>query len=306
MWSTGTAAESSFSSLELLFKDSSTWSHGPRAHWSLHRFLRLRGGPGTARAAPAVTARFPREPRNGKVIPRPSGYRGSSHVPSSDPCKMSGCLHNPGLFLWNLGNAALRQDGPLTQCCQSCVNVLRALRRELMRKTKDDTWKADNLRRHLWARLAGLAHSWGSVPGCDCEGLSPAQNTPSGGPTEEKHREWKLSKESGADSPGCREHKPQERMAGQEGHGAREQARGERHRDKQRERRKDTCEWSREKLGEKSREQDAEKPQSRGKDRDRGKEPRAQRAELRQMASPHSLRGPQLLERVEHRVRSGN
>ncbi|XP_036755484.2 cytoplasmic dynein 2 intermediate chain 1 isoform X1 [Manis pentadactyla] len=150
---------------------------------------------------------------------------------------------------------------------------------QLKRKTKDDTWKADDLRRHLW-------------------------NTPSGGPTEEKHREWKLSKESGADSPECSEHKPQERTAGQEGHGAREQARGERHRDKQRERRKDTCEWGREKLREKSREQDAEKPRSRGKDRDRGKEPRAQRAELRQTAAPHSLRGPQLLERAEHRVRS--
>nr|XP_036855385.1 WD repeat-containing protein 60 [Manis javanica] len=150
---------------------------------------------------------------------------------------------------------------------------------QLKRKTKDDTWKADDLRRHLW-------------------------NTPSGGPIEEKHREWKLSKESGADSPECREHKPQERTAGQEGHGAKEQARGERHRDKQRERRKDTCEWDREKLREKSREQHAEKPRSRGKDRDRSKEPRAQRAELRQTAAPHSLRGPQLLERAEHRVRS--
>ncbi|KAK2505110.1 hypothetical protein MC885_014494 [Smutsia gigantea] len=175
---------------------------------------------------------------------------------------------------------------------------------QLKRKTKDDTWKADDLRRHLWACLAELAHGWGSVPECDCHGLSPAQNTPSGGPTEEKRKERKLSKESGVDSPECREHKPQERTAGQEGHGAREQAHGKWDRDKQRERRKNTCEWDREKLREKSQEQDAEKPQSRGKDRDRGKEHRARRAELRQTAAPNSLRGPQLLERAEHRVRS--
>ncbi|XP_065795712.1 cytoplasmic dynein 2 intermediate chain 1 isoform X4 [Muntiacus reevesi] len=137
------------------------------------------------------------------------------------------------------------------------------------RRTKDDTWKADDLRKHLWA----------------------AQSS---GPKEEKkHRDRKPKplRESEADLADGKEHRPgdpdreathreRERAAERDGHAAREYPRGDRHR----ERRKD-----RDRPKERHRELDAEKPHGRGKERERDQEHRARREELRQAAAHHNL-----------------
>ncbi|XP_070122228.1 cytoplasmic dynein 2 intermediate chain 1 isoform X2 [Equus caballus] len=160
------------------------------------------------------------------------------------------------------------------------------------RRSKDDTWKADDLRRHLW-----VAHS--------------------GSPKEDKkHREKLPPKESEMDVPEYKEHrhrepdgdtKYRERMAERDGHPSREPARGERDREKPRERRKDARDQDRGKLKEKHREQDAEKAHRRGKDREKDQDRRARREELRQAAAYHNLlgrdvRGWQVLERAERKV----
>ncbi|KAM9698449.1 cytoplasmic dynein 2 intermediate chain 1 isoform 6-T6 [Dama dama] len=136
-----------------------------------------------------------------------------------------------------------------------------------LRRTKDDTWKADDLRKHLWA----------------------AQSS---GPKEEKkHRDRKPLRESEADLADGKEHRPgdpdreakhreRERAAERDGHAAREHPRGDRHR----ERRKD-----RDRQKERHRELDAEKPHGRGKERERDQEHRARREELRQAAAHHNL-----------------
>uniref|UniRef100_A0A8C4KTU3 Uncharacterized protein n=5 Tax=Equus asinus TaxID=9793 RepID=A0A8C4KTU3_EQUAS len=160
------------------------------------------------------------------------------------------------------------------------------------RRSKDDTWKADDLRRHLW-----VAHS--------------------GSPKEDKkHREKLPPKESEMDVPEYKEHrhrepdgdtKYRERTAERDGHPSREPARGERDREKPRERRKDARDQDRGKLKEKHREQDAEKAHRRGKDREKDQDRRARREELRQAAAYHNLlgrdvRGWQVLERAERKV----
>ncbi|XP_072870073.1 cytoplasmic dynein 2 intermediate chain 1-like [Chlorocebus sabaeus] len=158
------------------------------------------------------------------------------------------------------------------------------------RRTKDDTWKADDLRKHLWAIQSG------------------------GSKEEKKHREKKLRKESEMDPP---EHKEprwrdpdqdaRSRDRAAEVHTAKESPRGERDRDRQRERRRDAKDREKEKLKEKHRE--AEKSHSRGKDREKEKDRRAQKEEPRQTVARHNLLGQethdrQLLERAERKGRS--
>ncbi|XP_068828855.1 cytoplasmic dynein 2 intermediate chain 1 [Capricornis sumatraensis] len=126
------------------------------------------------------------------------------------------------------------------------------------RRTKDDTWKADDLRKHLWAAQAS-------------------------GPKEEKHRDRKPLRESEADLADGKEHRPRdpdreakhrERAAERDGHAAREHPRGDRERDRRKER---------------HRELDAGRPHGRGKERERDQEHRARREELRQAAGHHNL-----------------
>ncbi|XP_011927689.1 PREDICTED: WD repeat-containing protein 60 isoform X4 [Cercocebus atys] len=158
------------------------------------------------------------------------------------------------------------------------------------RRTKDDTWKADDLRKHLWAIQSG------------------------GSKEEKKHREKKLRKGSEMDLP---EHKePRYRDPDQDArsrdraaevHTAKESPRGERDRDRHRERRRDAKDREKEKLKEKHRE--AEKSHSRGKDREKEKDRRAQKEEPRQTVARHNLLGQethdrQLLERAERKGRS--
>uniref|UniRef100_A0A2K5YVN4 Cytoplasmic dynein 2 intermediate chain 1 n=1 Tax=Mandrillus leucophaeus TaxID=9568 RepID=A0A2K5YVN4_MANLE len=158
------------------------------------------------------------------------------------------------------------------------------------RRTKDDTWKADDLRKHLWAIQSG------------------------GSKEEKKHREKKLRKGSEMDLP---EHKePRYRDPDQDArsrdraaevHTAKESPHGERDRDRHRERRRDAKDREKEKLKEKHRE--AEKSRSRGKDREKEKDRRAQKEEPRQTVARHNLLGQetlnrQLLERAERKGRS--
>ncbi|XP_049737638.1 cytoplasmic dynein 2 intermediate chain 1 isoform X1 [Elephas maximus indicus] len=162
------------------------------------------------------------------------------------------------------------------------------------RRTKDDTWKADELRKHLWVAQAD----------------SPKD--------EKKHREKKLHKESESDLLEYRERKyknqdpdtkHKERANERDAHVSKETLRGERDREKQRERKKDTKDREREKYKEKHREQDTEKSHSRGKDREKEKERKARKEELRQTTAYHNLLGreacdKQLLEKVEKKIRS--
>ncbi|XP_073915893.1 cytoplasmic dynein 2 intermediate chain 1 isoform X3 [Castor canadensis] len=162
------------------------------------------------------------------------------------------------------------------------------------KRNKDDTWKAEDLRKHLWAVQSG----------------SPKE--------EKKHREKKLHKESDVDLIECKEHKyrdpdrdvrHRERMGERDPHTSKENPRGERDRDKHRERRKDTKDREKEKLKEKYREQDAEKSYSRGKDREKEKDRRARKEELRQTTTYHNLLGReacdrQLPDRVEKKSHS--
>ncbi|XP_045243971.2 cytoplasmic dynein 2 intermediate chain 1 isoform X2 [Macaca fascicularis] len=158
------------------------------------------------------------------------------------------------------------------------------------RRTKDDTWRADDLRKHLWAIQSG------------------------GSKEEKKHREKKLRKESEMDLPEHKEPRyrdPEQdarsRDRAAEVHTAKESPRGERDRDRQRERRRDAKDREKEKLKEKHRE--AEKSHSRGKDREKEKDRRAQKEEPRQTVARHNLLGQethdrQLLERAERKGRS--
>ncbi|KAM9229891.1 cytoplasmic dynein 2 intermediate chain 1 [Dugong dugon] len=162
------------------------------------------------------------------------------------------------------------------------------------RRTNDDTWKADDLRKHLWVTQAD----------------SPKEG--------KKHREKKLHKESKIDllEYRVRKYKDQdpdakykERISERDAHMSKETPRGERDREKQRERKKDTKDWEREKYKEKHREQDTEKSHSRGKDREKEKERKARKEELRQTTAYHNLLGheardKQLLEKAERKIRS--
>ncbi|KAL1790345.1 WD repeat-containing protein 60 isoform X1 [Sigmodon hispidus] len=164
------------------------------------------------------------------------------------------------------------------------------------RRTKDDTWKADDLRRHIKAVQSG----------------SPKED--------KKLREKKTYKDSELGPSEYREHKSKdpdrearhkEKTSERDLHIYTEHPRGERDREKHKERRKEGKDREKEKLRERHREQDAEKAHSRGKDREREKERRARREELKQTVAYHDLltresRGRQLLERVEKKVHAAN
>ncbi|XP_054548759.1 cytoplasmic dynein 2 intermediate chain 1 isoform X2 [Talpa occidentalis] len=121
------------------------------------------------------------------------------------------------------------------------------------RRTRDDTWKADELRRHLVGALAGAARD------------------------EKKPREKKLRREAEPDVPDGRERArdpsrdpaPRDRTVERAGQPSREHLRGDRDRDKPKERRKDGRERDRERTRDKAREAEADKAQSRGKERER-------------------------------------
>ncbi|XP_051008441.1 cytoplasmic dynein 2 intermediate chain 1 [Acomys russatus] len=161
------------------------------------------------------------------------------------------------------------------------------------RRTKDDTWKADDLRRHLKAVQSG----------------SPKED--------KKVREKKVHKESEVCcSLEHREHKSRdpdrearhkEKAAERGLYTSTERLRVERDREKHKERRKDVKDREKDKLKERHREQDAEKPHSRGKDREREKDRKARKEELRQTVAYYDLlgretRGRQMLERVEKKA----
>ncbi|XP_066241861.1 cytoplasmic dynein 2 intermediate chain 1 isoform X1 [Saccopteryx leptura] len=161
------------------------------------------------------------------------------------------------------------------------------------RRTKDDTWKADDLRKHLWAAQSG----------------SPRED--------KKHKEKKLHKDSETNILESKEQKlrdPDEdakhrqRAVDRDGHSSKEHPRGDRDREKRHERRRDSRDRDREKPRNKAREQDVDKHQSRGKDQERDREHRVQREEPRPRATHHNLlgldahRSPASLS--EHRIRS--
>ncbi|KAM5188320.1 cytoplasmic dynein 2 intermediate chain 1 isoform 4-T5 [Callospermophilus lateralis] len=161
------------------------------------------------------------------------------------------------------------------------------------RRTKDDTWKSDDLRKHLWAARSG----------------SPKE--------EKKHRERKLHKESEVELSEHREHKYRDpdsdprhrgRTTWGDPHPSKESPRGERDREKLRERRRDTKDREKEKSKEKCREQDTEKPHGRGKDREKERDRRARKEELRLTAAHQNLLGREArdrpLEKVERKTRS--
>ncbi|XP_074222726.1 cytoplasmic dynein 2 intermediate chain 1 isoform X3 [Camelus bactrianus] len=140
------------------------------------------------------------------------------------------------------------------------------------RRTKDDTWKADDLRKYLWA----------------------AQ---SAGPKEDKkHREKQPQKDLETDLPECREHRrrdPEREARCRDRVAEREKPHRlqDQDQDRHRNRRKDTRSRDREKPKEGHREQAAaEKAPSRGKEREKG-DHRAWRDGLRQAAGCHNLLG---------------
>ncbi|KAM5302622.1 cytoplasmic dynein 2 intermediate chain 1 isoform 2-T2 [Glossophaga mutica] len=154
------------------------------------------------------------------------------------------------------------------------------------RRTKDDTWKADDLRRHLWAAQSGTPRE------------------------DKKHKEKKLHKDSDADVPEFKEQKPRdpdretkrrERVVDRDGHSSRERPHGNRDREQARERRRDAQDGDRERLRDKARKQDVEKHQSRDKDqekerdrerdRERYREHRARWEEPRLATTHHNLLG---------------
>ncbi|XP_036905420.1 cytoplasmic dynein 2 intermediate chain 1 [Sturnira hondurensis] len=125
------------------------------------------------------------------------------------------------------------------------------------RRTKDDTWKADDLRRYLRAAQSGTPRE------------------------EKKHKEKKSHKDLDTDVQEVKEQKPRdpdretkrrEKVVDRDGHSSREHPHGHRDREKLRERRRDAQDWDRERLRDKTREQDEEKHQHRGKDRERDRE----------------------------------
>lgn len=160
------------------------------------------------------------------------------------------------------------------------------------RRTKDDTWKADDLRRHLKAVRSG----------------SPKEDR--------KVREKKMHKEAELGTLEYREHKSRdperearhkEKTADRDLYASLEHLRGERDREKHKERRKDMKDREKDKLKDRHRDQDAEKAYSRGKDREREKERRARKEELRQTMTYHDLlgremRGRQMVERKVYTV----
>lgn len=160
------------------------------------------------------------------------------------------------------------------------------------RRTKDDTWKADDLRRHLKAAQSG----------------SPKE--------EKKLREKKMHKDSELGTPEYREHKSRdpdrearhkEKTVERDLYSSTEHPRGERDRERHKERRKDGKDREKDKLKERHRDQEAEKSHSRGKDREREKDRRVRKEELRQSMAYHDLlgrdvRGRQMLEKVEKKV----
>ncbi|XP_012589334.1 PREDICTED: WD repeat-containing protein 60 [Condylura cristata] len=170
----------------------------------------------------------------------------------------------------------------------------------LQRRTRDDTWKAEELRRHL----AG----------------APAPAV--GAKEERKHREKKLRREAEADGRERRARDPsreplhRDRPAEWDGHPSREHPRGDRDRDRPKERRKDGRE--RERPKDRPREAEADKAQSRGKERERRarrEEPRPPRvpSDCRQLAgdvldpSGEAARGPALFKLLgATRVKGGS
>ncbi|XP_060012234.1 cytoplasmic dynein 2 intermediate chain 1 isoform X6 [Lagenorhynchus albirostris] len=136
------------------------------------------------------------------------------------------------------------------------------------RRTKDDTWKEDELRKHLWAARSA----------------SPTEET--------RPRARKPRRELEADRADRKERRPsapdrdaeyRESAAERDGQAAGGRPRGDRDRDKPRDSRKD-----RGRPQEKHQERDAEKPHGRAKERKRG---RARPAELRQVAAHRSRLG---------------
>ncbi|XP_051033791.1 cytoplasmic dynein 2 intermediate chain 1 [Phodopus roborovskii] len=164
------------------------------------------------------------------------------------------------------------------------------------RRTREDTWKAEDLRRHLKAVQSG----------------SPKED--------KKLREKKAHKESELGLLEHREHKSRdpdrearhkERAAERDLQAFAEHPRGDRDRERLKERRKEAKDREKDKLKERHREQDAEKAHGRGKDRDREKERRARKEELRQTIAYHDLlgreaRGRQTLDRVEKKVHAAS
>ncbi|XP_041608654.1 cytoplasmic dynein 2 intermediate chain 1 isoform X2 [Vulpes lagopus] len=138
------------------------------------------------------------------------------------------------------------------------------------RRTKDDTWKADELRRHLSA-------------------------VPSGSPKDDrKHREKRLHKEADLDVP---EYKDQKHSKAWDRPGDRENALGERDPEKLRDRKKDSRDRDRERHKDRHWEPDADKSHGRGRDREKDRDRRARKEELRQTAVRQSLLGRPLLDR---------
>ncbi|XP_022431951.1 WD repeat-containing protein 60 isoform X2 [Delphinapterus leucas] len=136
------------------------------------------------------------------------------------------------------------------------------------RRTKDDTWKEDELRKHLWA--AGSA--------------SPTEETRPRArkPRRESEADWADRKERRPSTP-HRDAEYRDSAAERDGQAAGGRPRGDRDRDKTRDSRKD-----RGRPQEKHRERDAEKPHGRAKERERG---RARPAELWQVAAHPSRLG---------------
>lgn len=169
---------------------------------------------------------------------------------------------------------------------------LRAAMEPGKRRTKDDTWKTDDLRKHLWAAQSGSPKE-----NKKHKGKKPHKGSETGlpEPMEPKHRDLDPDTK-------CRE-----TVAERDSYSCREGPHGERDREKPRERRRDR---DGEKRRDRSREQDVDKSQSRGKDRDKDREHQARREQPRQVAAHHNLLGPDarqsLADRLEHSVRTAS
>ncbi|XP_021096482.1 WD repeat-containing protein 60 isoform X3 [Heterocephalus glaber] len=137
------------------------------------------------------------------------------------------------------------------------------------RRTKDDTWKTDDLRRHLWAVQSG------------------------GAKEEKKHREKQLREESEAGISDHKERRDPDLQRHRDGaphrdaRSAKENPLREWDQERQGERRKDSRDREKGRLREKRREQDAEKSHSKAKDREKEKERRERREEPRQATAHH-------------------
>ncbi|XP_003469490.2 cytoplasmic dynein 2 intermediate chain 1 isoform X3 [Cavia porcellus] len=148
------------------------------------------------------------------------------------------------------------------------------------RRTKDDTWKAEDLRRHLWAVQSG------------------------GAKEEKKHRERELYKELEIDIPDYKEHRdPGRDVQRHRVRGASRDARTSEERDGERrgERRKDARDREKERSREKHREQDTERSHGKAKEREKEKDRRLRREVRRETTAHHDL-----LDRAEKKVRSGS